>query len=171
MPNDLPLEESYPHLREFSAFSIVINKESERGAVLVAATMIDDLLGRMILAFLVDHKDTSRLLDGFNAPLGTLSSRILGAFALGLLSETEYRECENIRKIRNVFAHNVHASFEDQKVKDICANLSYSAKDYGNVHVDARGQYTTGAVSLILHLTNRSVYASRRRLQHHDWPY
>ena len=124
-----------------------------------------------MLAFLVDHKETSRLLDGFNAPLGTFSSRILGAFALGLLSELEYRECENIRKIRNVFAHNVHASFEDQKVRDICANLEYSAKEYGDVSVDARGQYTTAAVSLILHLTNRPNYADRRRLKHHSWPY
>jgi len=171
MPDERPFEETHPHLREFNAFLKALSKESDRGVVLVAATMLDDLLERTILAFLMDHKETARLLDGFNAPLGTFASRILAAFALGLLSEVEYRECENLRKVRNIFAHNVHASFEDQKVKDICGNLEYSAKDYGDVHVDARGQYTSAAVSLILNLTNRPAYASRRRLKHHDWPY
>jgi hypothetical protein len=169
MPDERPFEETHPHLLEFTAFLGALNKESERGVVLVAAAMIDNLLERTILAFLVDHKETGRLLEGFNAPLGTFSSRILGALALGLLSEAEYRECENLRRVRNVFAHNVHASFQDQKVQDICRNLEYSAKDYGDVHVEARGQYTTAAVALILFLTNRPVYASRQRLKHQDW--
>jgi hypothetical protein len=41
--------------RDFLDFLGALNKESERGAVLVAATMIDDLLERTILAFMVDH--------------------------------------------------------------------------------------------------------------------
>jgi mannitol operon repressor len=110
-------------------------------------------------------KDTTRLLEGFNAPLGTFASRILSAFALGLLSEEEYRECENIRKIRNIFAHNIYTSFEDQKVKDLCANLRYSGKEPG----DARQQYSTATIVLILPLSDRPTYASKRRLKHQDW--
>lgn len=165
------LDESYPHLKEFRKFLDALNRESERGMALICASMIDDLLERAISAFLLDHTETKRLLEGFNAPLGTLSARALAAFALGVLSEAEYRECEKLRKIRNVFAHNVHASFEDQSVKDICANLEFSAKDYGEVRVGARGQYATAATGLILGLTNRPHYATQRRLKYEGWKY
>jgi mannitol operon repressor len=166
-----PFEETHPHLREFKAFLGELNRESERGAVLVSGAMIDDLLERCIEAFLVDHPDTKRLLEGFNAPLGNLSARVLAAFAVGLLSESEYKDCEILRKVRNEFAHNIHISFADQKVRDLCGNLELSAQDYGDVRVDARGRYTTAAVAVILNLTNRPYYAVRRRLEYKSWPY
>jgi hypothetical protein len=156
--------------REFVEFLALLIKESDRGAVLIAATLIDDLLGQAILAFLVDHKETGRLLDGFNAPLGTFASRILAAFALGLLSEEEYRECEIIRKVRNLFAHNIHTSFEDQKVKDLCAKVKCAATKPGYGQVEPRAQYSAATQILILNLTDRSVFAGPRRLKHHDWP-
>jgi len=172
MPVEMqPFEDSHPHLREFKKFLDLLNKESERGAVLIAAAMIDDFLERSILAFLVEHQDTKKLIEGFNAPIGTLSARTLAAFALGLLSESEYRECERVRKIRNVFAHNVHSSFKDEALRAMCANLHYSAKDYADVHMDAKGQFTTASVSLILNLTNRPHYSAQRRLQATLWPY
>jgi hypothetical protein len=171
MPKEGSFEETHPHLQEFKAFLDALNKESERGAALIAAAMIDDLLLRSIRSFLLDHTEADRLLDGFNAPLGTLSARALAAFALGLLSEEEYRECERLRKIRNEFAHNVHSTFADQNLRDLCANLEFSAKDYGDVRVSARGQYTTSATAIILGLTNRAHYAAQRRLKYHGWPY
>ena len=130
-----PFEEAFPHLREFAAFLDELNKESERGAALIAGAMLDDLLERSIRAFLLEHEEVVRLLKRFNAPLGTWSARALAAFALGVISDREYKEIERLRKIRNVFAHNVHASFLDQNVKDMCANLDYCAKNYGEVVV------------------------------------
>jgi len=171
MHDQRPFEETHPHLREFKEFLDASNKESERGLALICAAMLDDLLEKSIRAFLLDHEATARLLDGFNAPLGTLSARALAAFALGVLSEKEYRECEKLRKVRNIFAHNIHASFSDQNVKDLCANLELSTKDYGEVRVGARGQYATAATALILNLTNRPHYAGLRRLKYSRWPY
>lgn len=156
MQEEKDIWEAPPQLREFVKFLTALNAESDRGAVLIAAAMLDD-------------EETKRLLEGFNAPLGTLSARILGAFALGILSEREYRECERIRKIRNVFAHNVHASFGEQKLRDLCANLEGSAKDYDDVQVDAKGQFTTAAVGLISSLTNRAHYVGQRRLEYGNW--
>lgn len=160
-----------PHLREFEEFLNALNKESDRGAVLISAVMIDTLLERSILAFLLNYKETKQLLEGFNAPLGSLSARTLAAYALGVISEKEYRECERIRKIRNLFAHDFKASFEDQNVKDMCANLEYAAPSYGDVKVEAKGQYITAGVSMITNLTNRPAYAAERRLQFIEWPY
>jgi mannitol operon repressor len=162
--------EDLPHLREFETFLDVLGKESDRGAVLISAVMIDDLLERSILGFLIKCEETKRLLNGFNAPLGTLSSRSLAAFALGLLSESEYKECERLRKIRNIFAHDFKVTFEDQSVKDLCANLEYAAPSYDMVVVDAKGQYVTAAVGLIASLTNRPAYAAQRRLKYGKWP-
>lgn len=114
MPEERPFEETHPHLREFTAFLKELNRESERGAVLISAAMIDDLLERTILAFLVDNEETKRLLDGFNAPLGTLASRALAAFSLALLSESEYRDCERLSKnqecVRTQCSHVVRRS-------------------------------------------------------------
>lgn len=80
--------------------------EDERGLVLTASAFAEDQLGRLIRAFLVEVKASGELLDGFNAPLGTLSSRIKGAYAMGLLSKEQFIDLEHLRKIRNEFAHN-----------------------------------------------------------------
>jgi DNA-binding MltR family transcriptional regulator len=121
-----------PHLIEFNAFLEELNKESDRGAALVSAAMLDDLLEKIILAFLIDTKETKKLISGFNAPLGTFSARIIAAYSLGLLSEEEYEECGRLRQIRNEFAHHVHQKFDDQKVRDVCGNLRFAAQDIPN---------------------------------------
>jgi mannitol operon repressor len=166
MPDNQRLEKTHPHLKAFMAFMEVLNKESERGAVLIAATMLEDLLGQAIRSFLIANKETDRLLEGFNAPLGTFSSRILAALALGVLSEQEFEECERIRKIRNVFAHNVHSSFSDQKLRDMSATLTYSIQ---GPDVKPKAQFTSAAVGLILTMTSRPHYVGQRRLKYGDW--
>jgi hypothetical protein len=139
--------------------------------------MIDDLLERTILAFLVDTPEKDKLLTGFNAPLGMFSSRVLAAYSLGLISEREYRECNCLGKIRNEFAHNVQQSFDDQKVKDLCATLTFS-KHYEQHLADLkqgparpRGRYMGAAVVLIGNLQDRPRYASERRLKCTEWEY
>jgi DNA-binding MltR family transcriptional regulator len=139
--NDIPLSllETHPHLSGFMAFLADFNKETERGAALAAAAMLDEQLARIIGAFLIPNKGSKALLDGFNAPFGTLSARISASFALGLLSEIEHRECELIRKVRNEFAHQIKVSFKNEKVVSLCAQLQLSAKSYGDVHVGNQG--------------------------------
>jgi hypothetical protein len=162
------VSDQFPHLRELEDFLEALNNESDRGAVLIASTMIEDLLGRSIRAFLVEDGKVDRLLDGFNAPLGTFSARVLGAFSLGLLSEEEFQECETVRKIRNQFAHNVHPSFEQQKTKDLCRNLKFGVQDVEKV-LDAKLQYTFSATALIIDLYNRSRRAAEKRLAYNQW--
>lgn len=164
-----PLSETHPHLSGFMEFLPDFNKETERGAALAAASMLDAQLGRIIEAFLIPNKGSKALLAGFNAPLGTLSARIASSFAFGLLSEVEYRECELIRKVRNEFAHQIKVSFKTEKITRLCGQLQLAAKGYADVHVDTRSQFTTAAVALILNLTNRPHYVGQRRLQATNW--
>lgn len=84
----------------------VVNEQKEdRGLVLTLAAFSEEALGRLIEAYLHDEKAAKSLVEGFNAPLGSFSTRILAARALGLISEEQYSDLEKLRKIRNEFAH------------------------------------------------------------------
>lgn len=169
LPTGNPLE--HPHLAPFKELLDEFNKESPRGKALICGAMLDDQLVECIRARLVDHPDVAKLTSGFNAPFGTFSSRIVGALALGLISSDEYHDLEIVRGIRNDFAHRVGIGFDDRSIRDRCANLRLSAKDYGDVVVGASGQFTTAAVSLILRLTNRAHYVGAERITPKGWPY
>jgi mannitol operon repressor len=138
---------------------------------LISCNYLDEMLRQILLAFFIEDDNSARLVEGFNAPLGTFSTRISATFALGLISEREFRECNTLRRIRNRFAHHVQASFDMQEIRDLCQNLTYAAQDYGTVSVDPRGRYTSAAVALILNLTNRPHYVSKHRQAFRDWPY
>lgn len=160
----------YPHLKDFLPYLDIHNLESPRGKVLVACSFLDEQLKKIIDAYLIQGSDKNLLLEGFNAPLGTFSSRIKAANCLGLISREEYEDCNTLRKIRNEFAHNHTINFEDNKCRDLCANLHHSAKSYDDVVIDAIGQFSTAATGLILNLINRPHYVSKKRLQTRNWP-
>lgn len=58
------------------------------------------------------------LLEGFNAPLGTFAARIKLCYALGLLTDAQFKDLELVRKIRNEFAHTWdECTFAAEKIK------------------------------------------------------
>ena len=136
---------------------------------MISTSFIDELLKRTISAFLVEGPESKLLLDGFGAPLGTFSSRIKMAIALGLLNRDEAKDTDILRTIRNDFAHRVHISFSDSSIKDRCLNLQLAAKDYGSVTVNTRTRFLSSATAIILNLTNRAHYASLERLTSRSW--
>ena len=161
----------HPNLKEFVPFLDDLNKESERGAVLISVSYLEGQLKSIIAAYLRSGKATEKLLDDFNGPLGTFGARSHAAAALELITDREYQELKRLGKIRNEFAHRHRATFSDRSIIDRCRNLTFSAKDYGDVGADARGQFTTAAVALILHFTNRPHYVSQKRPAFEAWPY
>jgi mannitol operon repressor len=170
MRHTKPLNETYPHLKGFVEFLEDFNKETDRGAALAAAAYIDHLLERTLSSFFIPNHSSFGLTSDAHAPLSTFSARSAACHAMGLISEAEFQECELIRKVRNEFAHAVKMSFKDDRVKGLCSSLTMSAKPYENAAVDARGQFTTAAVSLILNFANRPHYVSERALKYQDWP-
>ncbi|MEX2167319.1 MAG: transcriptional regulator [Methyloceanibacter sp.] len=162
------------YLKEFIALLDKLNEESHRGAVLVAVSYLDELLRRCLQNFLLDEGKSKALWEGFNAPLGTFSARALSAYSLGLVSRREYEECESLRKIRNDFAHNLHASFSDRRIIDLCTNLSMRVPDnpkWGENAIGAQAHFHTAAVALISALYNRPHYVKRKRIVFKDWPF
>ena len=166
------LVETQPHLKDFLPFLDSLKKESERGAVLISASYLEEQLKKIIAAFLCEIDASKKILDGgFYSPLGTFAARTAAAAALALISENEYRDLETIRNIRNKFAHNHRKTFLDQDIVDSCRNLKFSAPDDADVVVDTRSQFMTASVALILRFVNRPHYVSKKRLNFEKWPY
>lgn len=146
-----------------------LQKETSRGRVIICCVVIGELLGKTLEEYLIDHKDVKGLLKGgVSAPLGTLSARILMAFGLRLIDEKEYKNLQLIRRIRNHFAHNLHASFNDLKVVDLCKQL-----DASGIHPAAIttpiSKYNAVVTTLMVLLTKRPMMSVGRRIGELNW--
>ncbi|MGE0765692.1 MAG: transcriptional regulator [Hyphomicrobiaceae bacterium] len=137
---------------------------------------MEQQLRDVLAAVMQDVPAATGLLDGANAPLGTFSARIAACYALALISESEHHDLNQLRRIRNAFAHDIHTTFDAQSVKDRCATLKLKAHDYdsaelGEVRMTPQGQFQTAAVALIMNLVNRPHYAVKERRTPKQWPY
>jgi mannitol operon repressor len=112
--------------KEFGEFLNLFNKETDRGASLVAASILDEKLYEILKAFFIDDEESIELLDGKNAILGTFVARISACYCLGLIQENEFAELNIFRRIRNEFGHKwKDVTFETQKIRDLCFNLPW----------------------------------------------
>jgi len=108
----------------------MLQDHDERGLILSLAAFAEEALGRLIEAFMLPVAASKDLLTGFNAPLGTFSSRIKASYALGLINEEQFKDLEYLRKIRNEFAHAwEHVSLEQDKLASYARNMSFSYLD------------------------------------------
>ena len=105
--------------------------ESDRAAVILAASLIDNTLREFLQSHLVPTPSArDELFDGPNAPLATFSGKIAIAYRLGLISSRFSRDLHLLRRIRNAFAHNIHGcSFEEGRVKARVAELYSGLND------------------------------------------
>ena len=78
-------------IRDLAEFLREFNNESDRGAVLTAAAVLDERLSQILKAFLADVLAVKDLLNGAHAPLGTFSARTVATYSLGLIQENEFR--------------------------------------------------------------------------------
>lgn len=103
---------------ELSQFLSELNKESDRGSVLIAASIFDEWLCEIIHAHLLNDKVAKGLLNGATAPLSSFAARTGLAYALGLIMEHEYKELNTLRCIRNAFGHSWNGvSFDTPKIQ------------------------------------------------------
>jgi DNA-binding MltR family transcriptional regulator len=99
-------------------------KQTDRASAIVSSALLEELLERLVLAFLMDHQAAKRdLFDGMT-PLSTMSAKINLAYYLGLLEQNEFEDLKLIKNIRNDFAHSFETiNFETQRIKDKCLQL------------------------------------------------
>jgi hypothetical protein len=165
------LREKYPNLEPFWPFLQTLREESPRGTVLISCGFLEQQLKEILLAFMVDDAAVGELIEGGNAPLGTLSSRISAAYFLGLVTKDEYHDLTLMRRIRNDFAHEVETTFDTPSVVDRCRLLRHKAEGFGDVKVGSFDQFQSAAIGVIMSLINRASYVGQQRRRNEQWPY
>jgi len=114
-----------------------LENESDRGAVLVASSLIEKGLETLIASFLLESESKKdELFTGSMAPLSTLEAKISIACRMGLIRPRIKNYLNIFRKIRNDFAHNIETcSFDDTSVKNRLAEI-YSIRKDSSEHLD-----------------------------------
>jgi hypothetical protein len=111
-------------IRDFdlNAFSGPFRAESDRACAVLGAALLDTRLENLYDRRL--HNSRNELLSG-NGALSTFSARIRVARALNWIAEDVGLDLDQIRSIRNEFAHNVdhELSFGNQSIADKCRAL------------------------------------------------
>jgi Mannitol repressor len=97
-----------PSDSELDAIFTEIRLGGERGSVLLAASMIENVLEGAI-AFRFGHLSKSDLDDLFTgtAPLATFSAKIKIAYAMGVIGKNTRHDLDSFREMRNAFAHSI----------------------------------------------------------------
>ena len=116
--------------------------DSDRAAAIVGCALLDDRLGTLLSEFLVQNQDGwSNLLnpDDSNAPLGSFGSRIMAAYAVGLIDQAQRDALRKLKKVRNAFAHKTGLSFTDQAIvahceaaARLCPTQNYGSQQRGS---------------------------------------
>ena len=160
-------------LRDFSAFLNEFQAETDRGAAMVGAALLDQKLADTLRSFFVAGKSAAALLDGGSAPLGTFSARIKAAHALGLIVDFEMTECNLIRKIRNEFAHGVHGTiYAETKIANMCEGLQSDLPGGRDAFKgNYRAQFVNAVCILVMRLTYRVEWVIAEKRETRRWPY
>jgi DNA-binding MltR family transcriptional regulator len=150
-------------------FSRLFQPEEENGRAIaiVGAAFLDMQLSHILLNFLVDDDTEAKRLLQYDQPLGTYGSRIGTAYCLGLIGQMVRDDLRLIGKIRNQFAHNLYASFTDEKVQNWCRALKWHRTAYMTPPTEAtsRELFHVGVNQLACHLSGIvSIARSEKRL-------
>lgn len=104
-----------------------LEKDSDRGAAIVAASYVEELLENKIKLLLRSDGDArNELTEIFRSSgaLGSFSAKIKMGFLLRLYEKICSKELDTIKNIRNEFAHSVnHLNFETDRIFDKIKNL------------------------------------------------
>lgn len=105
------------------------DKESDRAAVILVASLIDECLAGLLKSYLVPiAQSQDSLFDSATAPLSTFSAKIDFSHRLGLVSAKLCRDIHLIRRIRNSFAHDIYGcTFQNGPVRARVDELYKSA--------------------------------------------
>ena len=99
-------------------------KESDRGCVILAVSYLESILSDLLKGKLIGSKKHFKDLFDFNGPLGSFSGKIKMAYSIGVITEQEKTDINNIRALRNIFAHSHHSiTLEDKAPKAIVDKL------------------------------------------------
>lgn len=161
-------------LNEFHAFRHATEQnkgdESELAQVLIAASYLDGQLRNVLSAFFAENTSSRNLLEGPNAPIGSFSSRVSLSYSLGLITQREYLSIQAIRQIRNKFAHELTASFDDPALTKRFDALAWAALRDKVGDLDRSELLFIASSRLGIGLVNRADHVAEQRRVVVEWP-
>ncbi|KTD88157.1 hypothetical protein [Paenibacillus etheri] len=159
------------NLETFTDFIGYFQKETDRGAALIGAAMVESKLEYLLKETLVDNFSKAELFNGPNSPLGTFSSKIKLCHALGFITDKEAREANMIRKVRNEFAHNLEElSFSSQPVSNYCLQLQANTPGDIKKEKNYRFLFVNSVIFLTMAIWNRPQFVNKNiKLEQRAW--
>ena len=118
--------------QQWSRFFDEFRSESNRGATILASVWIDKLLERKLgTLFTEGNSKTRQKLYNLNGPFSAFSAKILAAYSLGWIDSDIYDDINLVRKIRNVFAHELHCiDLENPKIRRLIDEFKTPCRYY-----------------------------------------
>jgi hypothetical protein len=106
---------------DFAPIMAELMKQSDRGAAIIAGSLLEEILETAIRARLRElSSDQRKALFGRMAPLSTFSAKIEIGFAIGLYAIPVYTNLNMVREARNRFAHQFETlTFEHPDIVEI----------------------------------------------------
>ena len=138
---------SVTHPAETAAIEELYYHASDRAVGILIASIVEIHLTALIKGSMIKNSVSiggefveSKMFPS-SGPLGSFSAKIRLAYLLGLISEECFRDLENMKNIRNQFAHHLDVgSFEVPTIADKCKNFKmvdrYIIDDKAGVHGD-----------------------------------
>ncbi len=128
----------------------LLEGETDRGVALAGAAYLEHAAAEMLRVFFVDDQQRAGwLLNGPNAPVGSFKARYQLAYCLGLLGPQMYADMENIRQVRNTFAHTYQpVDFSSPEVAQRCKGLQLPNLDAGHALMSPRARFIRSATLL-----------------------
>ena len=111
---------------EWTSFFEELKKESDRAAAILVVAYIDSLLrAKLETLFCKGNSEIRRkLFDDSQGTFANFSAKVDAAYCLGWLEPDVFHDIGIIRKIRNQFAHRIHAlTLEEPKIKALIGKL------------------------------------------------
>jgi DNA-binding MltR family transcriptional regulator len=106
-------------LNQYRPLLDTFHAESDRGAILVASSILENALEQLFRSVLVDEVADALKLFKAEGPLATFSARINMSRAFGLIPEVIARQLNLVRHIRNTCAHSPETvTFATPEVRD-----------------------------------------------------
>ncbi len=138
--------------------------ETERGLAIVGAAFLDDALAELLRAYLID--DSKKLVNGLlGRSIGSFKNRCDLAYALGLIGPDMHSDLDQIREIRNRFAHSYSdLDFSASKVLGRCKNLKIAALSDPGKGSSARDRFIISASLLAAHIVRQMKKTSHREV-------
>jgi hypothetical protein len=149
-----------------------LDKQSDRGAGIIAAAFIEEILELVILNRLRPlSSDKHRDLFRGNSPLAAFAAKIDIAYAIGVINEIAHIQLHLIRKVRNQFAHRIQPlDFEHPEIKQLIRSNELIAKSGLLEQTTIRNAYLwsfrVSAISLIFWRDSRVSL----KLVHDEYP-